>query len=200
MILTNTTPWRRSLAFYWAFVWRACLICLGSIIAFYLIAAPIESATRMPPRAAALFDLGALLLLLALGACLSLQWCSRARFGAYRLRVEPRSAIGLSFTQALRVAWAQFWRGAVVSVPTYCLVRWLLAPLILWLLDPTTPWQQLLDRQLIYAPFSAAIGLWALREAIQLNYRSFQLHWMREPLGSEALARASGLLGEPSAT
>jgi hypothetical protein len=176
------------------------LIYLASIIAFYLIAAPIESATRMPPRAAALFDLGALLLLLALGACLSLQWCSRARFGAYRLRVEPRSAIGLSFTQALRVAWAQFWRGAVVSVPTYCLVRWLLAPLILWLLDPTTPWQQLLDRQLIYLPFSAAIGLWALREAIQLNYRSFQLHWMREPLGSEALARASGLLGEPSAT
>ncbi|HWW22005.1 MAG TPA: hypothetical protein VNZ06_14490 [Steroidobacteraceae bacterium] len=186
----NTTPWRRALAFYWAFAWRACLICLGLIIAFYLVAAPIESATRMPPRAAALFDLGALLLLLAAGACLALQWCSRARFGAYRLRVEPRSAIGLSFAQAARVAWAQFWRSAVVTAPIYFIVRWLLAPLILWLLDPTTPWQHLLDRQLIYLPFTAAIGFWAMREAVELKYRGFRLQWMPEPLRDDPVADA----------
>jgi hypothetical protein len=33
--LSNTAPWRRLLAFYWAFLWRVCVVCLGFALGFY---------------------------------------------------------------------------------------------------------------------------------------------------------------------
>src|SRR5580693_2181549 len=176
----NTTAWSRLLALYWAFSWRVCVTCLGLIITFYLVAAPIEAAAQIPPRVAGLFDLGLLLVLLLTGWCLALQWCSRARFGEYQLRVEPGRVVGLRFGQAARVVWAQLWRSAVVAIPAYFIAQMLLVPLVLMVLQPPTPVLQWLDRELTWLPFSAAIGMWAMREAIGLQYRGFALRWIQE--------------------
>jgi hypothetical protein len=161
----NIAAWRRWLAFYWAFAWRACVICVGMVLAFYLVAAPIEAAAGVPPRVAVSFDLTMLLLLTMAGLCLALQWCSRVRYGQYRLLVQPARVVGLSFGQALRVTWAQFWRAAIVAVPLYIVLR------LLWM--PWTP---------IDLACLGAIGLWAMRAAIRVEYRSFQLHWIAEQI------------------
>lgn len=179
LFMNTTTSWRRSLAFYWAFGWRAGLLCLALILAFYLTAAPIEAVMHVRPLTAALFDLAMLLLLLVAGAGLALRWSSRVSFDGYRLRVEPARAVGLTFGQAVRVIWAQSWRAAVVAVPLCFVLRLLLIPLV---------GLQALYTQLVYLLCWAAIGLWATREAIGLQYRGFSLRWVPEPATASAAA------------
>jgi hypothetical protein len=186
--LAIATPWHRSAAFYWAFLWRSVLVWLGSAVAFYLIAGPVEAAVAAPPLIATLFDLAVLSVLMPAAGCLAVRECSRASFGDYRLRVEPKGTIGLTLGEAAQIAWAQLWRSAVVAIPVYFLARWLLVPLALVLLSPATARAQLLDRQLVYVTLLLLIGLWAMREALSIRYASFHLRW-----ASEALESACGV-------
>ena len=183
------TPWTLSAVFYWAFLWRTVVLFLGMGLAMYACYWIIQILLESWPLAERLLRLIIVLGLMTLAMCFALQWCMQARYGDVKLHgedttitVAPNGSPSwrkLVLRDALQVVWAHIWRYIVVLVPINVPIQWLLIGPIA--LQQGEALNLAIGRLAIDTVLGLAVGVWAMREALSVRYRTFRLLWIKVP-------------------
>ena len=175
------TPWGRSIAFYWAFLWRALLLICGMVLVLLLFYGVIQILLESWPLVERLVRLSFLIGIMILAMCFALQWCVQATYGNQQLRTmdlsvehNPTGALcgrPIALREALQVICAHLWRYIVVLLPINLAFQWLM--IRSGVIDSARPFNP------VFLAFSAAfgfcVGVWAMRRAIHVHYRNFRL-------------------------
>jgi hypothetical protein len=183
-LATEKTPWSRVTAFYWAFLWRTILIFGGMSLPFFSVYPLFKFALNSWPRFEALFRFGCILVMLSLASSFAISWAARSSFGGCVLRTrDTLMARGSSeswpsvipYKRAARLFASHLWRYILLLLPVnLALMRLLLGPGAPTSQDPTT----ILKVQAINLSIGFLVGIWAMREALNVPYPGFQFQWV----------------------
>jgi hypothetical protein len=197
------SPWGRSAAFYWAFLWRAMLLFVGFSVPFYVIYGLIKLLLDQWPLLERLIRLVAVLGLMGLAMSFAIQWAAKSRFGNFLLRAVPNregpkttgASSELTLGRAARVTASHLWRFALVVAPVNVALMELLLGHIL---PAELTWRVRIEEYAVTWPPGIVIGVWAMREALSLSYRDFHLQWFTVEEASTSLPIESASSGPPT--
>jgi len=197
------TPWTRAAGFYWAFLWRAVLIFSGMVLIFLAIYPLFKIILDAWPLFERLFRLACILSIFAFASCLAIKWATQSSFRGYSLRIfETMSAAdssksslpsGITLGRAGRLFGAHMWRYALVVLPINLALIWFFVGFdALNASDGVT----VLKVQSINLSIGFIVGIWAMREALNVAYRGFHFQWV----SAESGADPNALESRPSAS
>jgi hypothetical protein len=177
------TPWRRATEFYWAFLWRWMAILCGMMVPFIALYGVVKYFLESWPLLERIFRLICLLAFLTLAAGFAIRWAAKSRFRGYALHIS-QSLTGTTFSaasppgvialgQAFRLFGAHVWRYAVVVLPINLMFVWVIESHI-----TRESWLFTLITQAFNLGIGFVFGIWAMRAALNLKYRGFEIHWI----------------------
>lgn len=174
--------WQRALQIYWAHFWRMFLVGLALSIPAGVMAGLLVAVIRV---SRGIFLIGTCTLVAAVllfAGAWSMKRALQVRYAEFAVDVtpvDPASAAGAPTTatlterHTLRVFWAMFWRGWLISFPVNILASLIFNETPL----PTASfdWATGLALVLIQYAVAAAAATWALRIALKLDYGNWRL-------------------------
>jgi hypothetical protein len=176
------TPWGLASVFYFAFLWRFLFIFFGLILLIFSGYGLVMSHLGLAPLVERLVRVTMTLSIALLASCFAIQWTVRCRFDNRMLRISRSGArpdwcsstpsLPLTLGRAARVIWSYTWR----LVATGLGVNLALARLLLDRFS-VQPGNWMLAWQAIMVTVSIALGVWAMREALEVSYRGFEFRW-----------------------
>jgi hypothetical protein len=131
-----------------------------------------------------LFQFACVLVILSFASCCAISWAAQSSFRGYLLRSrDTPTAPGSSqswpdvipLTRAGSLFGAHLWRYVLVVLPVNLALIWLLVgPGALNAHD----WVTVLKVQSINLSIGFIVGIWAMREALSVEYSGFQFRWI----------------------
>jgi hypothetical protein len=176
------SPWGLASVFYFAFLWRFLLIFAGLSLLIFSGYGLIVSHLGFAPVTERLTRATVILSVTIVASCFAIQRTARCRFGNRMLRIARSGAgpdwcgstpgLPLTLGRAARVIWSYSWRLVATSLG----VNLALARLLLDRFS-IQPGNWMLAWQAMLPTVSIVLGVWAMREALEVSYRGFEFRW-----------------------
>jgi len=179
------TSWSLATAFYWGYLWRFTLVAIGMCLPFIIIVPILKLAFGQWRLFFLLLLLMCVVAACVLASCIAIKWAAESRFGGCLLQfIHTRRGSEASQTPidqiippaaALKLFLAHVWRYLIAVVPlNLALICLLLGPHALAAADLATN----LKVQCIDFPADFVVGIWAMKQALDLTYAGFRFQWV----------------------
>jgi hypothetical protein len=181
--------WRRALKVFWAQAWRATVVVAALGLAMVLTYGVVSPLLRELIGQGELIIRAILLLALCVyAATWGTKRALQAHYSDFRIDATPldaappaEPAVPLAMTEAKAIVvwWATFWRTYVITIPLNLLTNYLIVGTPV----PARAMQLplLLATYVVQTFIAVAVGAWAMRLALQLDYGGWRLQLVSTP-------------------